>query len=62
MDEIREQLINTATLVNDKIYSLEDISQDQIFNDNVVPNDKRLIFLKHCYYRLNELLAEANSL
>ncbi len=40
MDKIREQLINTATLVNDKIYSLEDISQDQIFNDNVVPNDK----------------------
>lgn len=62
MNKIREQLINTATLVNDKIYSLEDISQDQIFNDNVVPNDKRLLFLKHCYYCLNELLAEANSL
>ena len=62
MDEIRKQLINTASLVNNKIYSLEDISQDQIFNANVVPNDKRLLFLKHCYDYVNELITEANSL
>lgn len=62
MKTITEQLITLAKDIDDTIYSLDNESQEQILNTDVIPKDKQLLFLDHCHIYINKLLMEANLL
>ena len=61
-DNIKYHLINTINEVTKEIYSLDEFSQNQIFNDNIIPDEPTLLFLNNSYYCLNELLLSLNNL
>lgn len=61
-DNIRHNLINTINEITKEIYSLDEFSQAQIFNENIIPEEPALLFLKNSYYRLNEILLYLNKL
>ena len=61
-DNIRRNLVDAINEVTKEIYSLGELSQEQIFNQNVIPEDPALLFLNNSYYRLNEILLCLNNL
>ena len=62
MEDIKKLLIELNIYTEDKIYSLDNESQEQILNTDVIPKDKQLLFLDHCHIYINKLLMEANLL
>lgn len=61
-DNIKHNLVNTINEVTKEIYSLDEFSQEQIFNEDILPEEPTLLFLKNSYYRLNEILLSLNNL
>lgn len=61
-DNIKYHLINTINEVNKEIYSLDEVSQSQIFNDDIIPENATLLFLNKSYCYLNEMLSSLNNL
>ena len=61
-DNIRRNLINTINEITKEIYSLDEFSQEQIFNENIIPEEPALLFLNNSYYCLNEVLLNLNKL
>lgn len=61
-DNIRHNLINTINEITKEIYFLDEFSQEQIFNENIIPEEPALLFLNNSYYRLNEILLNLNKL
>ena len=61
-DNIKYHLINTINEVTKEIYSLDEFSQNQIFNEDIIPDEPTLLFLNNSYYCLNELLLSLNNL
>lgn len=59
---IRQNLINTINEVTKEIYSLDELSQAQIFNDDIIPEQPDLLFLNNCYYCLYDLLTNLSIL
>ena len=61
-DNIKYHLINTINEVTKEINSLDEFSQNQIFNEDIIPDEPTLLFLNNSYYCLNELLLSLNNL
>lgn len=61
-NDVRNNLVNTICAIRKEIYSLDETSQDQIFNEDIIPEEPELLFLKNSYFCLNEILLNVNSL
>ena len=59
---IRHNLVNTLNEVTKEIYSLDESSQKQIFNEDILPEEPALLFLNNSYHLLNEILLSLNKL
>ena len=49
-DNIKYHLINTINEVTKEINSLDEFSQNQIFNEDIIPDEPTLLFLNNSYY------------
>lgn len=61
-ENIKCDLIHAINAVSSEIYSLDEASQNQIFNEDIKPKNPTLLFLKNSYNCLNQLLMELNKL
>ncbi len=64
--KVKQQIINkmvdTNNAIIDTIYSLDEKSQSQIFNDSSHPISANLVWLKKAYISLTELIEIGNNL
>lgn len=59
---IINKMVDTNNAIIDTIYSLDENSQSQIFNDSSHPISADLVWLKKTYTSLTELIRIGNNL
>lgn len=62
MENIKKHLIQLINSINNEISNLPNEQQHEIYNSESIPDDKKRMFLKRCYYSANDLLKELNNL